>query len=125
MRKAFEEQRRFGCQPVKDIVLNVNCRDEIIPLLAALKHIYSKADVRDRILTLVAADGRILALHEKGRGRRLEAEQSPADEIVPSWPQIKSDVSAGEDFNDDGDYCVFATRLPLGHGDNYATIVVH
>jgi len=56
MRKAFEEQTRFGCQPVKDIVLNVNCRDEIIPILAALQHIYSNADVRDRILTLVAAD---------------------------------------------------------------------
>ncbi len=39
MRKAFEEQRRFGCQTIGDIALNVNCRDEIIPILAALQHI--------------------------------------------------------------------------------------
>ena len=56
MRKAFEEQRRFGCQPIGDIVLNVNCRDEIIPILAALQHVYSQADTRDSILALIAAD---------------------------------------------------------------------
>jgi hypothetical protein len=56
MRKAFEEQRRFGCQAIKDIELNVNCRDEIIPILAALQHIYSEVAVKDQILALVAAD---------------------------------------------------------------------
>lgn len=56
MRKAFEEQRRFGCQAIRDIVLNVNCRDEIIPILGALQHIYSEADLRDRLFALVAAD---------------------------------------------------------------------
>jgi len=56
MRKVFEAQRRFGCQAIEDIELNLNCRDEIIPLLAALQHVYSQPDVRDRILALVAAD---------------------------------------------------------------------
>ena len=56
MRKAFEKQRRFGCQPVREIVLNVNCRDEIIPILAALQHVYSQAGLRDSILALIAAD---------------------------------------------------------------------
>jgi IS5 family transposase len=56
MRKAFETQRRFGCQAIGDIVLNIHCRDEIIPILASLQHIYGQADVRDRILALVAAD---------------------------------------------------------------------
>ena len=56
MRKVFEEQRRFGCRTVKDIELNLNCRDEIIPILAALQHVYSQPNLRGRILALVAAD---------------------------------------------------------------------
>jgi hypothetical protein len=56
MRKPFEEQKRFGRQDIECIELNFNCRDEIIPILAALKHIYSDADVRNEILALVAAD---------------------------------------------------------------------
>jgi len=56
MRKAFERQSHFGRQSVSDIVLNLNCRDEIIPILAALQHIYSQPQVRDPILALVAGD---------------------------------------------------------------------
>jgi len=56
MRKVFEEQRRFGCRAVKNIALNLNCRDEIIPVLAALQHVYSQPQVRGQILALVAAD---------------------------------------------------------------------
>lgn len=56
MRKVFEEQRRFGCRAVKDIELNLSCRDEIIPILAALQHVYSQPTLRGQILALVAAD---------------------------------------------------------------------
>lgn len=56
MRKAFDEQRRFGCQAVQEIALNLNCRDEIIPVLAALQHVYSRRELRDQIVALVAAD---------------------------------------------------------------------
>ncbi len=56
MRKAFERQSRFGRQSVSEIVLNLNCRDEIIPILAALQHINSQPQVRDQILALVAGD---------------------------------------------------------------------
>ena len=56
MRKAIETQRRFGCHAIGDIELNLNCRDEIIPILASLQHIYSQAGLRDQILSLVAAD---------------------------------------------------------------------
>jgi IS5 family transposase len=56
MRKTFERQSRFGRQPIMGIVLNINCRDEIIPILAALQHIYSQPQVRDQILALVAGD---------------------------------------------------------------------
>ncbi|MFQ5344074.1 MAG: ISNCY family transposase [Anaerolineae bacterium] len=56
MRKAFDKQRQFGCQSVRDMQLNLNCRDEIIPILAALQHIYLQPQLRDSILALVAAD---------------------------------------------------------------------
>ena len=67
MRKAFEKQRRFGCQPVRDIVLNVSCRDEIIPILAALQHVYSQAERRDPILALIAADVNQDSRSDRGR----------------------------------------------------------
>lgn len=41
MRKPFSEQTRLDCRTVLDVELNFDCRDEIIPILAALQHIYS------------------------------------------------------------------------------------
>lgn len=56
MRKSFARQQRFDCGTVEQIELNLQCRDEIIPILAALQHIYSQSPVRKEILALVAAD---------------------------------------------------------------------
>jgi hypothetical protein len=67
MRKAFDKQRQFGCQPVRNIELNLNCRDEIIPILAALQHIYLQRELRDRILALVAADVNRKSRNDCGR----------------------------------------------------------
>jgi hypothetical protein len=41
---------------VLDVKLNLECRDEMIPVLAALQDIYSEREVRDSILALVAED---------------------------------------------------------------------
>lgn len=76
------------------------------------------------LVVLVSTDGKVLVHHKKGSGRKMEAEQSSANEVFPRWMQIQNEVSAAEDFNDDVDFRVFATRLHLGHGDNYVTIVV-
>jgi len=35
------------CTPVLEVEVNVNCRDEIIPILAALKHVYAQPKLRD------------------------------------------------------------------------------
>jgi len=35
MRKAFDRQQRLDCQTIPHLRLNLNCRDEIIPILAA------------------------------------------------------------------------------------------
>jgi hypothetical protein len=56
MRKAFSAQGRLDAAAVLEVTLNLNCRDEIVPLLAALQHVYSQPKLRDEILALVAAD---------------------------------------------------------------------
>jgi len=42
MRKSYETQRQFGCCPIYDLELNLNCRDEIVPILAALQHLFTQ-----------------------------------------------------------------------------------
>ena len=56
MRKTFDPQRRFDCPSIPDVRLNLNCRTEIIPILRALQHIYSRPEVRDSILRAIARD---------------------------------------------------------------------
>src|SRR5208282_5403896 len=56
MRVAIQEQPRLDCPPVDAVPLNVNCRDEIIPILRALQHIYSQAPLREEILDLIGKD---------------------------------------------------------------------
>ena len=56
MRKPFSQQTRLDCRTVLEVELNLECRDEIVPILAALQHIYSQTRLRDSILELVAAD---------------------------------------------------------------------
>ena len=56
MRIAFDPQLRLDCTPVLDVRLNTECRDEIIPILAALQHIYARPALRDSLLDAVAED---------------------------------------------------------------------
>ena len=56
MRKPFDLQGRFDCPSVLEVELNHNCRDEIIPILESLKHLYSQPVLRDKILDLISQD---------------------------------------------------------------------
>ncbi len=56
MRKAYSQQRRLDAQSVLDVELNFECRDEIVPILRSLQHIYSRPETRGVILELVAQD---------------------------------------------------------------------
>ena len=56
MRKAFDRQQRLDCPPVTEVPLNLNCRNETIPILRGLQHIYSRPEVRDPILRAIARD---------------------------------------------------------------------
>ena len=53
---AFQEQARLDCPPVDAVPLNLNCRDEIIPILRALQHVYEHALLRDEILEPIGKD---------------------------------------------------------------------
>src|SRR3990170_8102514 len=56
MRKALDRQRRLDCQSVAKVPLNLNRRNETIPILRGLQHIYSTPKVRDSILKAIARD---------------------------------------------------------------------
>ena len=56
MRKAYDRQRRLDCPSVSRVSLNTDCRNETIPILRALQHIYSTPKVRDSILRAIARD---------------------------------------------------------------------
>ena len=67
MRKAFAKQTRLDCRRVTQVKLNLNCRDEIIPILRGLQHVYSQPQLRDDILALVAEDVNEHARDDRGR----------------------------------------------------------
>jgi len=56
MRKDFSAQRRFDAPSIPEIELNSECRDEIVPILRALQHLYSQPETRQALLALIAQD---------------------------------------------------------------------
>ncbi len=67
MRKPFSSQTRFDCQTIPQVKLNLKCRDEIIPILRGLQHVYSQPQLRDEILALVAQDVNEHSRNDRGR----------------------------------------------------------
>ncbi len=67
MRSAGPEQR-LDALPINDVRLNLDCRDEIIPILRALQHLYSDDQLRCELLTLVGKD--VSEGTDRKRGRR-------------------------------------------------------
>ncbi len=67
MRKPFDRQQRMDRPAISDVPLNSACRDEIIPILAALKHIYSQPKLRDELLQAVARDVNRDSSRKRGR----------------------------------------------------------
>jgi len=67
MRKAFDPQGRLDCSTVVDVRLNLNCRDEIVPILRALQHVYSQPQVRDEILGAIEQDVNGVSSRRRGR----------------------------------------------------------
>lgn len=49
-------QKHLDCPAIAEVILNLNCRDEIIPILRLLQHVYANAPLRRELLALVAKD---------------------------------------------------------------------
>ena len=56
MRVAYPRPTTLDAIPISQVPLNVNCRDEIVPILASLQHLYADDAARDEILTFIAKD---------------------------------------------------------------------
>ena len=56
MRRPYDKQRRFDCTPIAELTLNYDCRDEVIPVLAGLQHLYTCNSLRNNLVALVAQD---------------------------------------------------------------------
>jgi IS5 family transposase len=67
MRRAFDPQLRLDCPVVPEVRLNTDCRDEIIPILRALQHIYGRPELRDELLDAVAHDVNGTTRADQGR----------------------------------------------------------
>jgi hypothetical protein len=58
---------RLDCPPAQAVNLNPNCRDEIIPILRALQHLYADPQALAQILDLVGRDVSRGSSHKRGR----------------------------------------------------------
>ena len=67
MRIPFDAQLRLACDPILDVRLNTACRDEIIPILKGLQHIYATPSVRDDLLAAVARNINVTTSADLGR----------------------------------------------------------
>jgi hypothetical protein len=67
MRLACPEER-LDCLPISEVKLNLECRDEIIPILRALQHVYADVGLRRELLALVGKD--VNGSTDRKRGRR-------------------------------------------------------
>ncbi len=67
MRQAYQSQPTLDCPRPDQVSLNLQCRDEIIPILRALQHIYSNASVRKTILDAIGKDVNRTTSKKKGR----------------------------------------------------------
>ena len=68
MRKSISKQKRFDTTPIDQVKLNLDCRDEIIPVLRGLQQIYSNPILRNKILDLVAESVNRGSCKDRGRG---------------------------------------------------------
>src|SRR5262249_35956706 len=66
MRLACPEQR-LDCLPIGEVPLNRQCRDELIPILRGLQHLYGKAPLRRALLALVGQDVNRGTSRKRGR----------------------------------------------------------
>lgn len=67
MRQRYSVQTRLDCETVSEVNLNINCRDELIPILRALQHVYCRPSVRDAIVEHICDDVNRESRRDRGR----------------------------------------------------------
>ena len=60
-------QERLDCLPVPQVKLNLSCRDEIVPILRALQHVYEDSELRGELLRVVGKDVNQGTSRKRGR----------------------------------------------------------
>ena len=60
-------QVRLDCLPISEVKLNLDCRDEIVPILRALQHVYGDGSLRQELLALVGKDVNPSTSRKRGR----------------------------------------------------------
>ena len=60
-------QGRLDCVRISDLKLNFQCRDEMIPILRGLQHLYALKEVREPILNMIAKDVNKGSRADRGR----------------------------------------------------------
>jgi IS5 family transposase len=58
---------RLDCLPITEVKLNLSCRDEIIPILRGLQHLYGDAELRQELVGLVGKDVNQTSSRKRGR----------------------------------------------------------
>ena len=67
MRVPLDPQLRLAGTAVVEVELNTGCRDEIIPVLRALQHLYGQPELRHQVLNLVGKDVNRHSSRKRGR----------------------------------------------------------
>lgn len=67
MRKSYSNQLRLDCLPIEQVSLNLECRDEIVPVLAGLQHLFKQPELRESAIQLIAADVNESTRNDVGR----------------------------------------------------------
>lgn len=67
MRKHYERQHRFDCSPIAEVSLDLECRDEIIPVLVGLQYLYVNEKLKRKFVDLVASDLNAESRRDVGR----------------------------------------------------------
>ena len=68
MRISHHDQLQLDATPITEIMLDVQCRDPLIPILRGLQHLYSQPQIREQALQLVADD--VLGDADPNQGRQ-------------------------------------------------------
>jgi len=53
VRKHYQQQHRFDASPIASVQLNLECRDELVPILLGLQHLYSDTKLRRKVVSLI------------------------------------------------------------------------